>query len=137
MRKAEDMYVRVLAGYEKTLEPEHTSTVKTKLHLGLLHHYQNTYRTAEDLHMQALAGYEKVLGTEHTPPIRARMDMTNLNQTPISETRRGMLRLFGKKKYSRRRDRTCEGEAQRATGDCGEKTQNCNDMRRFRPNTYI
>lgn len=100
-----------LSGYEKALEHEYTSTVKTKLHLGLLHHYQGTLRRAEDLHMQALAGYKKVLGPEHNPTIRARMDMTNLNKTPISETRRGILRLFGKNKYSRRRDRTQEGKA--------------------------
>lgn len=110
-----------------TLEPENTSTVKTKLHLGLLHHDQGRLRKAEDLHTQALAGYEKGLGPEHIPTILAQRGMTNLSETPLSATRRGILGVFGKNMSRKRRDKR----------GGGEKSQNCNKIRRFRPGIYI
>ncbi len=66
LRAAKDMYVRALAGTEKALEPEHTSTLNTVNNLGLLYRAQGKLREAEDMFVRALAGYEKALGPEHT-----------------------------------------------------------------------
>ena len=63
--KAEDMYVRALAGYEKALGPKHTSTLNTVNNLGRLYRDQGKLREAEDMLMRALTGFEKALGPEH------------------------------------------------------------------------
>ena len=64
--EAEDMYVRALAGFEKALGAEHSSTLATVNNLGLLYRAQGKLREAEDMYVRALAGREKALGPEHT-----------------------------------------------------------------------
>ena len=54
-----DMYLRVLAGYEKAWDPEHTSTLDTVNNLGILYRNQGKMKEAEDMYLRALAGYEK------------------------------------------------------------------------------
>lgn len=44
-------------------------------------------------------------------------------QTSLSKTRRGILRLFGNDKRSKKERQDSGGEAQRPQLDCGEKTQ--------------
>ncbi len=66
LREAEDMYVRALAGYERALGPEHTSTLQTVNNLGLLFADQEKLGEAEDMYMRALVGKEMYLGHEHT-----------------------------------------------------------------------
>ena len=78
LREAEDMFVRALAGYEKALGPEHTSTLRTVNNLGNLYSDQGKLREAEDMFVRALAGYEKALGPEHANTIKARRDLVNL-----------------------------------------------------------
>ena len=64
--KAEQMYVRALAGYEKALGPDHTSTLSTVNNLGLLYTNQGKLEEAEQMCIRALAGKEKALGPDHT-----------------------------------------------------------------------
>jgi tetratricopeptide (TPR) repeat protein len=63
---AERMYNRALAGYEKALGLEHTSTLETVNNLGLLYNDLGRFEDAERMYTRALAGYEKALGLEHT-----------------------------------------------------------------------
>jgi tetratricopeptide (TPR) repeat protein len=53
------MYVRALAGYEKALGPDHTSTLLTVHNLGLLYADQGKLSEAEQMYQRALVGYEK------------------------------------------------------------------------------
>jgi tetratricopeptide (TPR) repeat protein len=66
LAKAEQMYDRALAGYEKALGPDHTSTLNTVHALGILYRDQGKLDTAEQMYNRALAGYEKALGPDHT-----------------------------------------------------------------------
>ena len=63
---AEQMYERALAGFEKVLGAEHTSTLTTVNNLGILYMNQGKLAAAEQMYGRALAGFEKVLGAEHT-----------------------------------------------------------------------
>ena len=65
----EDMYVRALAGNEKALGPEHTSTLNTVNNLGNLYRDQGKLREAEDMYARALAGFENALGPEHNTTV--------------------------------------------------------------------
>ena len=65
-KDAEMMYKCALAGYEKALGSEHTSTLSTVNNLGLLYTDQGRLEDAETMFNRALAGYEKALGPEHT-----------------------------------------------------------------------
>lgn len=56
LRENENFYVRVLAGYEKVLGPEHTSTLDTVNNLGNLYIDQGKLREAKDMYVRALAG---------------------------------------------------------------------------------
>jgi tetratricopeptide (TPR) repeat protein len=60
------MCKRAVAGEEKALGPEHTSTLDTVNNLGLLYRAQGRLVEAEAMYERALAGKEKALGTEHT-----------------------------------------------------------------------
>jgi tetratricopeptide (TPR) repeat protein len=53
------MYVRALAGWEKALGPDHTSTLVTVNNIGLLYSNQGKLAEAEQMYVRALAGYEK------------------------------------------------------------------------------
>ncbi|THV81049.1 hypothetical protein D6D29_05692, partial [Aureobasidium pullulans] len=64
--EADRMYERALAGYEKALGPEHTSTLDTVRNLGLLYSGQGKLAEAEKMYERALAGFEKALGPKHT-----------------------------------------------------------------------
>lgn len=57
------MYQRALAGYEKVLGSDHTSTLKTVFLLGDLFSTQRKLAEAEIMYQRALAGYEKALGS--------------------------------------------------------------------------
>jgi tetratricopeptide (TPR) repeat protein len=50
------MYNRALAGYEKALGPEHTSTLDTVNNLGILYADQGRLEDAEMMYNRALAG---------------------------------------------------------------------------------
>ncbi|KAJ5110529.1 FAD-binding monooxygenase [Penicillium argentinense] len=65
LEKAEEMYQRALAGYEKTLGPDHPSTLASVSNLGLVLDSQGKYEEAEAMHRRALEGYKEVLGREH------------------------------------------------------------------------
>ena len=50
------MYERALAGYEKALGPDHTSTLRTVHNLGILYADQGKLGEAERMHQRALVG---------------------------------------------------------------------------------
>jgi tetratricopeptide (TPR) repeat protein len=64
--EAETLYQRALAGKEKALGLEHTSTLETVNNLGVLYWKQGKLVEAEDMYQRALVGYEKRLGPKHT-----------------------------------------------------------------------
>ncbi|CEJ62692.1 Putative TPR repeat protein [Penicillium brasilianum] len=66
LKEAEEMYLRALAGYEKALGPDHTSTLSTVNSLGNLYRNQGNLKEAEEMHQRTLVGYEKALGPDHT-----------------------------------------------------------------------
>ncbi|KAJ5117581.1 hypothetical protein N7448_011213 [Penicillium atrosanguineum] len=76
-KEAEAMYQRALAGYEKALGPEHTSTVDTVKHLGNFYSKQGQLKEAEAMYRRALAGCEKALGPEHTSTLDTVMHLGN------------------------------------------------------------
>ena len=59
------MYLRALAGYEKTLGPDHYSTIDTVNNLGHLYKYQQKKPEAEAMFLRAVAGYEKAWGPDY------------------------------------------------------------------------
>jgi tetratricopeptide (TPR) repeat protein len=59
-KAAERMYLQVLAGKEKALGPDHTSTLETVHNLGTLYRDQGKLAEAEQMYQRALAGYENV-----------------------------------------------------------------------------
>jgi len=65
LKDAEMMYNRSLAGYEKAVGPDHTSTLVTLNNLGNLYADQGRLKYAEMMYIRALAGYEKAWGSEH------------------------------------------------------------------------
>ena len=65
IKKATIIYIRALAGYEKALGPEHTTTLDTVHNLGTLYLNQGKLKEAEKLYLRALAGYKKVFGPKH------------------------------------------------------------------------
>jgi tetratricopeptide (TPR) repeat protein len=69
------MYVRALAGYEKALGPDHTSTLSTVNNLGGL---QGKYEQAEEMHRQALRLRETVLGKEHPYTLASMNNLANV-----------------------------------------------------------
>jgi tetratricopeptide (TPR) repeat protein len=64
--RAEFMYLRALAGKEKALGPDHTSTLDIVNNLGALYWSQGRLAEAEQVYLRALAGKEKALGPDHT-----------------------------------------------------------------------
>ncbi|KAJ5344404.1 TPR repeat protein [Penicillium brevicompactum] len=67
---AEQMYQRALAGREKALGADHTSTLQTVDDLGILYRAQGKLDQAEQMHQRALAGREKALGVDHTSTLQ-------------------------------------------------------------------
>ena len=78
--EAEKMYQRALAGKEKVLGAEHTSTLGTVNNLGLLYWDQGKLDEAEKMYQRALAGKEKALGAEHTSTLETVNNLGNLYQ---------------------------------------------------------
>jgi tetratricopeptide (TPR) repeat protein len=66
LAEAQSMYERALAGNEKALGAEHTSTLETVNNLGILYKAQGKLAEAQSMYERALAGKEKALGAEHT-----------------------------------------------------------------------
>ncbi|GFF61695.1 hypothetical protein IFM51744_10766 [Aspergillus udagawae] len=66
LKEAEEMHQRALAGKEKAVGPDHTSTLDTVNNLGNLYSDQGKLKEAEEMYQRALAGYEKALGPGHT-----------------------------------------------------------------------
>jgi tetratricopeptide (TPR) repeat protein len=60
------MYQRALAGKEKALSPDHTSTLNTVQNLGNLYSVQGKLEEAEEMYQRALVGKKKALGPDHT-----------------------------------------------------------------------
>ncbi|KAK5202327.1 hypothetical protein LTR41_011928 [Exophiala xenobiotica] len=66
MKRAEQMHRRgALAGKDKVLGPDHTSTLDTVNNLGVLYANQGKLVEAEKMYIRALAGLEKALGVDH------------------------------------------------------------------------
>ncbi|CAG7955633.1 unnamed protein product [Penicillium nalgiovense] len=66
LNEAEEMYQRALAGCEKALGPDHTSTLDTVNNLSILYASHGKLKDAEEMYQRALAGKEKALGPDHT-----------------------------------------------------------------------
>ncbi|EED19577.1 Pfs, NB-ARC and TPR domain protein [Talaromyces stipitatus ATCC 10500] len=66
LKEAEEMHTRALAGREKALGPDHTSTLDSVHSLGILYQNQDKLKEAKEMYTRALAGYEKELGPDHT-----------------------------------------------------------------------
>ena len=62
MKEAEDMYLRALAGYEKTWSSEHTSTLDTINNLDHLYSDQDKMKEIENMYLRILIEYEKIWG---------------------------------------------------------------------------
>jgi hypothetical protein len=98
-KEAEEMYQRALAGYEKALGPNHTSTLVTVNNLGNLIHLFCLFQLplifienakvvhciqsgrmiwTEGMYQRALAGYEKALGPNHTSTLVTVNNLGNL-----------------------------------------------------------
>ncbi|KAJ5886400.1 uncharacterized protein N7473_009074 [Penicillium subrubescens] len=78
LKEAEEMFQRALLGREKTLSPEHTSTLDTVNCLGNLYKEQGKLREAEEMYQRALLGREKVLGPKHTSTLGTVNNIGNL-----------------------------------------------------------
>ena len=71
LEDAEKFYNTALAEYEKTLGPDHTSTLNTVINLGNLYAQRGRFADAEIMLLRALAGKEKALGTGHSSTLNA------------------------------------------------------------------
>jgi len=65
LEEAERMYQRALAGKEKALGPDHTSTLGTVNNLGLLYSDQGKLEEAEQMYQRALLSYQCIYGPSH------------------------------------------------------------------------
>ncbi|KIX05938.1 uncharacterized protein Z518_03912 [Rhinocladiella mackenziei CBS 650.93] len=72
---ADQMYMLALAGYEKELGPDHTSTLSTVNNLGNLYRDRGKLDEAEKMYQRALAGYEKALGADHPSTLNTVTDL--------------------------------------------------------------
>lgn len=59
LKEAEEMYQRVLGGYELTLGPDRISILMTVNNLGSLYSSEGKLEEAERMNQRALEGYEK------------------------------------------------------------------------------
>ena len=65
LNEAQAMFVRALRGREKTLGPDHTTTLMTVNNLGIVFVKQGKLNEAQAMFDRALRGYEKALGPDH------------------------------------------------------------------------
>lgn len=82
---AEQMYMRALAGTEKALGRDHTSTLRTVNNLGLLYADQGKLVEAEEMFMRALRGYERTLGPGHQRTLEAHGLLASIRQQKVLE----------------------------------------------------
>ncbi|KAI9890869.1 MAG: hypothetical protein M1814_003508 [Vezdaea aestivalis] len=80
LAEAEAMFTRALAGFEKALGQDHTSTLNTVNNLGNLYQKQGRLAEAEAKYTRALAGFEKALGPNHTSTLNTVNNLGNLYQ---------------------------------------------------------
>jgi tetratricopeptide (TPR) repeat protein len=81
LAEAEVMYQRALAGYEKTLGPEHRATLKMVKNLSTLYADQGKVMEAETMYVRALQGYENAVGASYP---RTRVIARSLNRLRTS-----------------------------------------------------
>ncbi|KAF7139716.1 hypothetical protein CNMCM5793_007554 [Aspergillus hiratsukae] len=101
LKEAEEMYQRALAGYDKALGPDHTSTLNTVHNLGILYSDQGKLKEAEEMYQRALVGFEKALGRDHTDTLNTVNNLGNLysDQGKLKEAEKMYQRaLAGKEK---------------------------------------
>ncbi|KAH8431005.1 tetratricopeptide repeat protein [Aspergillus melleus] len=70
------MYRRALAGKERALGPDHTSTIETVNNLAVLYYDQGKLQEAEEMYQRALAGKEKALDPDNN---RTQLVVDNVN----------------------------------------------------------
>ena len=73
------MYQQALAGKEKALGPNHTSTLDTVNNLGVLYRDQGKLAQAEQMYRRALMGFQKSLGLEHPSTVLVMNNMKKLD----------------------------------------------------------
>jgi Tfp pilus assembly protein PilF len=88
-KAAERIYLQVLAGKEKALGPDHTSTLETVHNLGVLYWKQGKLAEAERMYQRALAGYEKALGPDHTSTLEVVNNLGSLYRDQGKSSRAG------------------------------------------------
>lgn len=82
--KAEPLYQRALAIYERTMAPEHPHIAITLMHFGQLYFLQQRYHEAEALYLRSLALQERIYAPEHTHFISL---LTQLGQLASAQKR--------------------------------------------------
>jgi tetratricopeptide (TPR) repeat protein len=98
---AEEMCLRALAGYEKALGRDHTSTLDTVNNLGNLYGAQGKLGEAEEMYLRALAGYERASQSKTIPALNTIYNMALLycDQSKVEEAKAMLQRaLAGGKK---------------------------------------
>jgi tetratricopeptide (TPR) repeat protein len=90
------MFQRALAGFEKELGLEHTSTLSTVNSLALLYKDQGELAQAEAMYQQAIVRKEKVLGPEHrsTLSIVHNIGLLYYRQGKLAEAEKTYLRAL-------------------------------------------
>src|SRR6266516_1450629 len=95
------MYQRALAGYERALGPDHSSTLNAVNNLGLLYADQGKLGEAERMYQRALVGYEKALQPETIPALKTVSNLARLyrDQGKTNEAEKMFQRaIIGRKK---------------------------------------
>jgi tetratricopeptide (TPR) repeat protein len=77
-KAAERMHLRALAGYEKALGPDHTSTLITIISMGTLLCLQDQLSEAENMYQHALSGAKRALGPDHIRVLGTVNNLANL-----------------------------------------------------------
>ncbi|KAH0538073.1 hypothetical protein FGG08_005335 [Glutinoglossum americanum] len=77
-RSASFQYKQALGGEERTLGPDHRSTLATVNNLGCLYMDQDKLAETEAMYKQALAGKEKTLGPDHASVLATVNNLGNL-----------------------------------------------------------
>ncbi|KAI1739644.1 hypothetical protein F4680DRAFT_131809 [Xylaria scruposa] len=96
LSEAEGMYLRALRGFERTLGPDHKSTLDTVNNLGALYARQGKLSEAESIYLRALRGYEKASGPDHESTLDTVNNLGNLyiHQGKPSEAKSMYLRAL-------------------------------------------
>ena len=79
LEAAERMYERAIAGHEKALGSNHTSTLDTVNNLGNLYAAQGKLEAAKGMCQRAVTGYEKTLGSGHTSTLDAVVNLGTIH----------------------------------------------------------